>query len=419
MNKRQILILWALVAILAGTGAILRFSGKETPPATTSRAAGQTLFEQFPATDISAIELAGAGVNLAITKKDGAWIVDSRDHYPADAGKVNEFIRTMAELKITRAMEAGPAFAPRFGMDESSADAEKRGLTAAFKDASGNELAKVSLGKKIETEREGGFMGGPMAVGRYVRNHADTTAFYATGETFASVSTDASGWLDDAFFSIEKIRSIELSVNGGAASAWKLVRDNESADFRIDSAAPDESADTTATSPLKSLFSYARFDDVVPASVLGSRADPDAKRTATVTTFNDFTYTLGITPAKDADDKMLLTVDVAATIPSSREKAADETPEDAQTRDEEFNERVKSLNDKLAKEQTLAGRTFEVSKFSVESLLKEREQIVKKSEPAATSASPVEAVTPPIAVPPAAPPAKPAAKKGGKSKKKN
>jgi len=417
MNKRQILILWALVAILAGTGAILRFSGKETPPAATSRAAGQTLFERFPATDISAIELAGAGVNLAITKKDGAWIVDSRDAYPADAGKVNEFIRTMAELKITRALEAGPAFAPRFGMDESSADPQKRGLTAIFKDASGNELAIVSLGKNIETEREGGFMGGPMAVGRYVRNHADTTAFYATGETFASVSTDASGWLDDSFFSIEKIRSIELSAKGGTASAWKLVRDNESADFRIDSGTPGEAADTTATSPLKSLFSYARFDDVVPASVFGSRADPDAKRTATITTFNDFTYTLGITPAKDADDKMLLTVDVTATIPSAREKTADETPEDAKARDDEFNERVKSLNDKLAKEQTLAGRTFEVSKFSVESLLKEREQIVKKNESAATSANPVEAVTPPIAVPPAAPPGKPAAKKGGKSKK--
>lgn len=414
MNKRQILILWALVAILAVIGAILRFSGKETPPAATSRAAGQTLFERFPATDISAIELAGAGVSLAITKKDGAWTVDSRDAYPADAGKVNEFIRTVADLKVTRALEAGPAFAPRFGMDESSADAEKRGLTAAFKDASGNELAKVSLGKNIETEREGGFMGGPMAVGRYVRNHADTTAFYATAETFPSVSTDASGWLDDSFFSIEKIRSIELSAKGGAASAWKLVRDNESADFRIDPGGPDESADTTATSPLKSLFSYARFDDVVPAAVLESRADADAKRTATITTFDGFTYTLGITSARDGDDKMLLTVDVAATIPSAREKAADETPEDAKTKDDEFNERVRSLNDKLAREQKLAGRTFEVSKFSVESLLKEREQIVKKNEPAAATSQPVEAVTPPIAVPPA----KPAAKKADKTKKK-
>lgn len=417
MNKRQILILWALVAILAGTGAILRFSGKETPPATTSRAAGQTLFERFPATDTSAIEFVGAGVNLTITKKDGAWTVDSRDAYSADAGKVNEFIRTMAELKVTRALEAGPAFAPRFGMDESSADAEKRGLTAVFRDASGNELAKVSLGKNIETEREGGYMGGPMAVGRYVRNHADTTAFYATAETFPSVSTDASGWLDDSFFSIEKIRSIELSTKGGADSAWKLVRDNESADFRIDPAAPDGSADTTATSPLKSLFSYARFDDVVPEAMLQSRANPEARRTATITTFDDFTYTLGITPAKDGDDKMLLTVNVAAAIPSERQKATDETPEDAKTRDDEFNDRVKSLNDKLAKEQKLAGRTFEVSKFSVESLLKEREQIVKKNEPAAPTAKPVEAVTPPIAVPPAAPPAKPAAKKGGKTKR--
>jgi hypothetical protein len=33
---------------------------------------------------------------------------------------VNEFIRTLDELKVTRGMEAGPSFAPRFGMDEAA-----------------------------------------------------------------------------------------------------------------------------------------------------------------------------------------------------------------------------------------------------------------------------------------------------------
>jgi hypothetical protein len=418
MNKRQILILWGVVAILAGAATTLRFSKQEAPSVSTTRAAGQTLFESFPATDVATIELSGASGSIGITKKDGIWTVDPRDGYPADASKVNEFLRSLSELKVTRAMQAGPTFAPRFGMDEASTDAEKRGLTAAFKDSTGKEIAKVSLGKDIETEREGGFMGGPMAVGRYVRNHADSSAFYAVGETFSSLATDAAGWLDDSFFALEKIRSISLSAKGSDDIAWKLVRDNEGADFTVEGLAAEETTDTTAVSPLKSLFSYARFEDVVPAALVESRSDEPSRRKATVTTFDDFTYSFVITPAKDGDDKLLLTVDVTAEIPTEREKSADEKPEDGKTRDDAFNERVKALTEKLEKEKKLAGRTFEVTKFSVESLLKEREQIVKKVEsPAADQASaenkqPVEAVTPPIAVPPAPPKAsKPAAKK--------
>jgi hypothetical protein len=37
--------------------------------------------------------------------------------------------------------------------------------------------------------------------------------------------------------------------------------------------------DTNANSPLKSLFSYARFDDVVPADKVSDRADADKSAT--------------------------------------------------------------------------------------------------------------------------------------------
>jgi hypothetical protein len=434
MNKRQVIILWIIAIVLGGAVAAVKLAQKDGSQSATNRAAGQTLFESFPGTDISTVQIQGAAGSVNLVKKDGKWTVAERDGYPANATYVNEFIRTLGELKVTRGMEAGPSFAPRFGMNESATKAEDRGLTATFMDASGKELAKVSLGKNIESGADAGPMGGG-AVGRYIRNHADESGFYAVSEMFPSVSDETTRWLADDFFSPEKIKSITLSQKGKDEPAWKLSRDSEEAEFKLEGATGSEALDAAATAPLKSLFSYARFNDVIPADKVAERADPAGKRNAVIETFEGFTYTLTITPAKaaapaaegaatPAADEQLLTVSVAAELPKERKKEEGEKPEDAKTKDEAFAARLKTLTEKLEKEKALAGRTFLIAKSTVEALLKERDQLITKAQPAAAADAakgsvqqlpggiiasppakpattrPIEAVTPPIAVPP-------------------
>jgi hypothetical protein len=436
MNKRQVIILWIIAIALGSAVGLLKLTQKDTTQSATSRAAGQTLFESFPAAEVAAVEIKGAAGNVNLAKKDGKWIIAERDGYPANATYINEFIRTLSELKITRGMEAGPSFAPRFGMDESAGKAEDRGLTATFKDASGKELAKISLGKNIESgAADASPFGGGGAVGRYIRNYADESGFYAIGEMFPSVSDDVTRWLNDAFFSPEKIKSISLSKKGSDESAWKLARETEEAEFKLEGATGDELLDTTATSSLKSLFSYARFNDVIPAGKAEERGDAAGKRSAVIETFEGFIYSLTITPAKPAkpaegetstasSDDVLLTVSVNAELPKERKKEENEKPEDAKTKDEAFTSRLKSLTEKLEKEKTLEGRVFLVAKTSVDALMKERDQLITKAQPAPAAdankgsvqelpggiiatppantpaGKPVEAVTPPIAVPP-------------------
>jgi hypothetical protein len=442
MNKRQVIILWVIAIALGGAVTALKLTQKDTTKSATARAAGQTLFEAFPATGISTVEIQGTAGAVTLTKKDGKWTVTQRDGYPANATYVNDFIRTLNDLKVTRGMEAGPSFAPRFGMDESATKAEDRGLTASFKDAAGKELAKVSLGKNIESGADAGPMGGAMSVGRYIRNHADESGFYAVSEMFPSISAEVPRWLSDEFISPEKIKSITLSQKGKDEPAWKLVRDAEEAEYKLEGAAGSEVLDTAVTAPLKTLFSYARFEDVLPADKIAERTgDAAAKRTATIETFEGFKYTITITPAKasatpppaiaadpqtppPAADNQLLTVTVAAELPKERKKEEGEKPEDAKTKDTAFTERIKTLTEKLEKEKKLAGRTFEVSKSTVDALLKERDQLITKATPPpaadanqgsvqqlpggiiakppgqTATTPPIEAVTPPIAVPP-------------------
>ena len=430
MNKRQVIILCIVAIILAAAVAVMKFTGKETVQSTTARAAGETLFGKFPANEIASVAITGVDGTVTIEQKDGKWTLAERDGYPADTSAVNEFIRTLAELKVTRGMEAGPSFAPRFGMDENATVAEERGLTAVFKDAAGKELATISLGKNIESGASASPFGGAAAVGRYIRNHADESGFYAISEMFPSISDEASRWLDDAFFSPEKIKSVTLHRQGGEEAAWKVSRETEDAEFKLDGATGDETLNTTNAAPLKSLFSYARFNDVLRAAEIEARADAANKRSAVIETFDGFTYRLTITPAKPEEsadatsgEEMLLTVDVSAELPKEREKGENETPEDAKVKDESFQERQKALTEKLGKEKSLAGRTFLVAKSTVDALLKERADLVTKAEPAAENNAnqgsvqnlpggivttpprslttpPIEAVTPPIAVPP-------------------
>lgn len=384
MNKRQVIVLWIIALLLATTVGILRWTSGDPASRSTQRAPGDTLLDGFPGPQVSQLEITGVDGSIRLVQKDGMWTVPAREHYPAQRSMVHELLRTLTDLKVTRGIEAGPSFAPRFGMDEAAGSDDERGVTMVFSDAAGKELAKVTLGKNIENAQDSGMMGGAMAVGRYIRNHADESGFYAVGEMFPAITTLASSWLDPAFLSPEKITSISLTRKGSDEVDWAILRDSEDAEFKLEDAAPGEVLDATTAGALKSLLSFARFEDVATADQVAERGDPSKRCTAVIGTAEGFTYRLQILPIREVTDRVLLTVaDISATIPSERKKADNETPDTAKQHDEAFASRSKALQEKLARETKLTGRTFEVSGLALEALLKERGQLIAKAEAAA------------------------------------
>ena len=424
MNKRQVIILWIIALALGASVAIVKLTERQSSQSSTQRAPGETLFESFPAIDVSTVEIKGATESVTLTKKGDTWTLTQRDDYPVNPSFVNDLLRTLKNLKVTRSMEAGPSFAPRFGMDETATKPEDHGLTAVFKDASGNKLAQVTLGKNIESAASASPMGGASSVGRYIRNHADKSGFYAVSELFPAISVEAPRWLATDFISPEKIQSIALSPKDNDGTDWKLTRESEQAEFKLEGAKAEETLNTTEASPLKNLFSYARFDDVVPAADVEKRSASEGKRTATIETFEGFTYTITLTPTNapakplsGSGPNYLLSFTVDAELPKERKKEEDEKPEDAIAKDKAFTDRLKTLTEKLEKEKALAGRTFEVGDSTVQPLLKDRATLTTKASAApagnpnggvqqlpggliAPSPRGIQAVTSPIAVPP-------------------
>lgn len=437
MNKRQVIILWVVAIVLSAAVAIVKHRQDRSIHSATHRTHGTTLFESFPAAEVASIDIQGAADHaVTLTKKDKGWVVTQRGDYPANNTYVNDFLRTMGDLKITQGLEAGPSFAPRFGMDEAATIPAEHGLIVTFKNASGNQVAKVALGKTIES----GASHSPMemgggSVGRYIRNYADESGFYAVNEMFPAVSAEPKRWLADGFISPENIKTVAVTKPGKEELEWKVARESETAEFQLENAAPGEVLDSAEATALKSLFSYARFDDVVPAGKVAERKlSEDSTRTASIQTVEGFVYVIALTPTKPlakkegenheaeppASDNFLMTVNVSATLPTERKKEEGEKPEDAKTKDTAFTERHKALTEKLEKEKALAGITFEIAKSTVEALLKDRASILAKPAPPANAANgavqqlpggmiarppvtattpPVEAVTLPIEVP--------------------
>ena len=76
-------------------------------------------------------------------------------------------------------------------------------------------------------------------------------------------------------------------------------------------------------------------------------------------------------------------VAVTAQIPKERTPGKDEKPEDKARLDKEFKDKQKKLEDKLSQEKAYEKWVYLVSNWTVDSLLKDRAQLLveKKEEP--------------------------------------
>ena len=410
MKAPTVAILWIIAIILAAAVFFIKKSEDGNDRNTTARTIGETLIADFPAAETSTIEITSAEDSVTLTKKDDSWIVTNRDDFPADTTAINELLRSISTLKVTQAIEAGPSFAPRFGMDGKSSDPAQHGLTTTFRDSSGEQLAQISFGKTLDSASSASPFGGG-STGRFVRNHADDTGFYAVSELFSALSAKPKDWLSEKFLTIEKIESIDLTQPGSEKSEWTLTRPDEDTDFQFSSAFPGIKINPAITAPLKSLFSYSRFEDVIPSSDAEKLASPEKLQTATIKTFEGLNYTLTLQPVKAAEgekasENFLMTVAVTGELPAERNKPADEKPEDAAAADKAFTDRYEALSENLRTTKALEGRTFEVTRFTVEALLKKRTDFMSRGPapaavaPTAPTAPPgISAVSEPIQIP--------------------
>ena len=183
-------------------------------------------------------------------------------------------------------------------------------------------------------------------------------------------------WLSKDFFKAERIRTLTVGPDGGAPS-WKITRTEEWGQWKFAAGGGDLAA-SRAVAAVNALSSMT-FNDV---AVNAKPEDAEKPVVVTAETFDNLTYTVRIAKQKSGED-YLVTVAVAGEPPKARVLDKDDKAEKAEQkerRDKDFAETRKRLEERLARERTLAKWTYVVAKKEVEPLLQERSDLIAKKD---------------------------------------
>jgi hypothetical protein len=392
MKRNQFLLLLA-AAIIVGLAAIY-FQISRSAGWSESKT-DRSIFQNLAVNDVTKIQIRSATSGLTLEKKGNDWCVAERDDYPADFEKIRDLIKTLWALKAGQEIQVGPSqlgrlkvLAPNQGNDA--------GIEIDLKGEKDAAIASLIIGKSVDRSDNAR---GAAASGRFVYNPAVKDRVYLVSESFFSVDPVTIGsWLDKTFITPGELKEVE-QVAWSNNPGWKVIRDDPKADWILQNPQPGETLEKSFAQGLAN-FSPG-FADVRPGSISPDETGLKEPFQVHIKAFDGFNYDLLL--GKQAPDKTrYVQLRVSADLPSVRTPDPKESPEDKKKKDEEFDKRNADLKQRLEKEKRFEKWVFLVPEWSIEEILKRRNEIVSKASPSptpekASSPTPSPASTPPPA----------------------
>jgi len=377
MNRKQLLIILVIGLVLGGIGVYLTRQKSESFQR-TAKSATDKLLGDFPVNDVAQI-IVRQHTNAVNLVKGEVWTVKERANYPANSSDIIELARKLWDLRAAQSQKLGESQLGRMELLSPDKGGTNSATLVELKDKDGKTIRTVLLGKK---SMRGGdadpYGGGGWPNGRWIYLPDKPGTTYLVSETFSDIEPKPDRWLNKDFFKVEKIKVIAVT-HFAATNSWKLSRETESGEWKLADAKPEEKLDSSKTSSFSYALSSPSFTDVLIDSD-PAQTGLDKPTTIVLETFEDFSYTVKI--GTKTNDNYALTVAVAANLPKERTPGEDEKPEDKEKLDKEFKDKQKTSEEKLAKEKAFEKWTYLVSTWTVDSLLKNRSELLaeKKDE---------------------------------------
>ena len=397
MNRKQFVILLVLVVVLGVAGRAVYQRNQSSWQGGGRQGAALKLLGDLPVNDVAAIIIKGGTNQLDLVKKDNLWRVKERNDYPANFSEISGFLLKAADLKAVQTEEIGASQLGRYKLLPPGA-ATNTAVLVELQDQSGKVIKSLLLGKTHMRKSDGrpspmGEMGDSEGFpdGRYVMVGTGAKTLAVISDPLSNLEAKPEQWLNKDFFKVEKIRSIAVAYPA-ATNSWKVTRETEAAtDWKLAEAKPAEQLDSTKTSSFSYALNSPSFVDVLPADTKPEQTGLDKPTVITLDTFEDFVYTIKV--GQKTNDNLPVVIAVTAQLPKERTPGKDEKPEDKVRLDKEFKEKQKKFEDKLAQEKIVEKWIYLVSNWTVDSLLKERAQLLveKKEEPKKDDKSPADA----------------------------
>lgn len=360
MNRKQLILLLAVLAVLGGAGWVLLQRNKQSWTAPKAKL-GDKVLPNFRYNDVASVRIQAENAELNIVYTNGLWRLPERNNYPANIHLLSDLLIKMRDLKVVQAETVAPSQLGRVNLAEPGHGAIS-GTLLEFKDAQGKTLDSLLVGKKHLREQNASNPFGNRGLfdGCYILARNNPTEVILVSDELSTTMPSPAIWLSKDFIKAEKVKSISLAATNPADS-WKLSRETESIYWTLADARPGEIVDTNFATVTARMLPYLSFVDVLPANNAPEQCGLDHPQVVTIETFDHFTYTLKI--GAKTQDYYFLTVAVAADL----------TPEQKSD---------SKVQEKLKLEQSLAPWIYVANSATLEALLRDRARILvnKKDE---------------------------------------
>lgn len=342
----------------------------------------ELLFPEFDINGIKKIRIKEDKSETTLVVQNDTWVVLDRAGYPVEKEKLQTALLSLKYEKIKGGRRIGKDSWGKVGVN--SPGTTGAGMLVELFDEKDALKYSFVLGGQVNSS--GGanndqmqMFSGPKG-NRFIRIQGEDT-IWEINDQLPDLVTKPDAWLAKGFFDVQRMKSVEVTA-AKPADSWKASRADDKGDFALDGAGPGESLDAGKVS-LASLLSSPTFNDVLSKDKAAATMKDAVK--AKLVTFDGFTYNIQVVKqAGQGDgDKYYLTMNVSADLPKERAPVKDEKPEDKKKNDEAFAEEKKKLEEKLANEKRFEGWVYEVTEYTVSSLLKKKAEILAapKAEP--------------------------------------
>jgi hypothetical protein len=286
MHARSLILLASATAALVAIAIVVLASGDRG----VSRAApGQSAFPAARLGDVASVTVSRDGTTMTLIRDGDNWLVAEKGNYPANAAKISQIVRAMADLTLVEPKTQNPDLYPRLEVEDPG---NGKSTLVAVKDKSGGDLAQAIVGKRRYDRLGAG------NDGVYLRKAGEAQSWLARGTL--DPSGDAASWLDRQIIDISEKKIAKVTLTQADGSKLVISRSAPEAKFAVEDAPADAKFKSeTATSGPATALETLDLDDVKPA---GELPVPDKNVvTASFTTFDGLTVDLRLMERDKAD----------------------------------------------------------------------------------------------------------------------
>jgi hypothetical protein len=369
MKAKQLGILAAVAAVLVAIAVSQKKQEYNQPRPSEEET---LVFHDLDVNAITHIAFQTGGKTLLLTvNDDDEWVVGSKYSYPINFEKLRSFLIKIHDLKKGSAILASDdqlaelkLLAPETTGPANMADA---GTLISFKNESGETLATLLVGKAFEKVPAPGQPQMPMGMPNTAGNYVKTTdgQVYVVSSSLNEANNTPIDWLDKELINLPSHKIEEIKVTGPDRTDVHIKKTTL---HELMDIPEGYEADTAAVSSLTGAFSYLNFTDL---------ADPEGSD-------DDYGFSNPVKFEVTTFDKQVVTVLIGAVDEESQDRYIRMSIKMRDLQDDEAESDKEALAKTAAEtarlNKRLEGWTFIIPSYKSDSMLKKKEDLIKKTE---------------------------------------